>query len=319
MWLDICCDVHEAEHALGRQRATDRFEPGSASLVLDNRTGWADPTPPAGDPALLSLRTGRSIRLGIEHATLGRIWKWRGFVDAVEPRYDPVLHDVVDVSAVCALAEVGRVPLAALAAPVGDGELAGTRINRILNAARWLANKRAIEQNRRTWLTPRPTAPRPPICLTQVADSVGGAVYGDTLGRVRVPRPATGRSTNRPPRTTARSANIAASDVARRRQLSDRRADIVTQTILGRETDVEPVVRDDWSASPSRCRTFEVTDLVCRDAIQLTRLSQRLFRPRWTTSTRIETSHLDAATSDAALDLMTAVDVFKPSRYRCRM
>ena len=41
-WVDITCYGIEVETFTGRDRATDQWEVGTATIVLDNTTGWAD-------------------------------------------------------------------------------------------------------------------------------------------------------------------------------------------------------------------------------------------------------------------------------------
>ena len=64
-WLDITCDVHDVEIDQGRDRSIVRWQVGTASITLDNRDGRYDinvtPTP----PAVLSVRPGRQIRVGV--------------------------------------------------------------------------------------------------------------------------------------------------------------------------------------------------------------------------------------------------------------
>jgi hypothetical protein len=65
---------------------------------------------------------------------------------------------------------------------------------------------------------------------------------------------------------------------------------------------------------------FERTDLLTEryDLLQL--LARRILTTRGhTTAPRVRSVSLDAATADNALDLMATVDVYDPSRYRCRL
>ena len=49
-------------------------------------------------------------------------------------------------------------------------------------------------------------------------------------------------------------------------------------------------------------------------------LAQRILATRAaSTAPRVRSVSLDARTADNALDLMATVDVYKPSRYRCRL
>ena len=65
---------------------------------------------------------------------------------------------------------------------------------------------------------------------------------------------------------------------------------------------------------------FERTDLLTEHHDLLQRLAERILRTRHhTTSPRVRSVSLDARTADNALDLMATVDVYDPSRYRCRL
>ena len=110
LWVDETCHGYAIELAAGRQRNTDTFAPATATIVLDNTSGWADET-------LLTLRPGRAMRIGIDHTTLGRVVLFNGIVDAVAQTYTPESGDSVEISALCALGEVGRVELADLGDP----------------------------------------------------------------------------------------------------------------------------------------------------------------------------------------------------------
>lgn len=65
---------------------------------------------------------------------------------------------------------------------------------------------------------------------------------------------------------------------------------------------------------------FQRTDLLTERYDQLVRLAERILRTRSAaTAPRVRSVSLDAGTSDAAVDLMATVDVYQPSRYRCRL
>jgi hypothetical protein len=65
---------------------------------------------------------------------------------------------------------------------------------------------------------------------------------------------------------------------------------------------------------------FERTDLLTERYDQLVLLAERILNSRHhSTSPRVRSVSLDARTADNALDLMATVDVYDPSRYRCRL
>ena len=49
------------------------------------------------------------VRIGVDHATLGEHWFFRGFVDAVVPTYIPDQPDAVRIECIDCLGEAGRV------------------------------------------------------------------------------------------------------------------------------------------------------------------------------------------------------------------
>jgi hypothetical protein len=65
---------------------------------------------------------------------------------------------------------------------------------------------------------------------------------------------------------------------------------------------------------------FERTDLLTEGYDMLVLLARRVLNSRsHTTAPRVRSVSLDARTADNALDLMSTVDVYDPSRYRCRL
>ena len=320
-WLDMTCEAFEMEFVYGRARNTDTFAPGTATLVFTNITGWADPKPPAGNPASQTMRPGRAIRIGVNHDTLGTVWLWRGFIDAVIPTYDPAAADVVNVSAVCALGEVGRAGVAAVDPPVGAGEAAHVRVHRVLDAVPWSQTARVLYPTSTTMLA-TPLGGQAADLLGVVAESTGGAVYGDTGGNVVFRNPEWQvYDVATPPDATI--GNVAPGDVCPSGwELSSRRDDIITRVSLARfGVDTVPFV---WNDVPGQVlygvETWEARDVLCQEYNTMALLAARMFRTRGhQTTPRVERVTLAPATGDAVVDLATAASVFRPSRYRCRL
>ena len=181
-WLDITCDTISARCEYGRQRSTDRYVPGTATVVVWNPTGWADPFA-ATSPGDLSMRPGRAIRFGVWHQSFGERWLFRGFVDAMDPTYDPTDPDTVAFQCLDALGEVNRAKVPPLDPPVGDGDTVDQRIARLLDAANWPAPNRDLAPSG-TALVATDLGGQLADLLGQAADSGGGAVFGDLQGRV---------------------------------------------------------------------------------------------------------------------------------------
>lgn len=81
------------------------------------------------------------------------------------------------------------------------------------------------------------------------------------------------------------------------------------------------VIRDDLEAQVLYgIEPYERTDLLTKYDSDLAMLADRALRVRSAaTAPRVRSVRLDASTSDGAADLMATVDVYEPSRYRCRL
>lgn len=236
-WRDITCDTFSYRCEYGRQRTTERFVPGVATVLVDNASGWADPShsPNAND---LTVRPGRSIRMGVIHAVYGIRWLFRGFVDAVIPTYLPDETDAVELSCIDALGEVNRAKVPALADPAGAGDTVSQRINRILDRAQWIESKRDIWPTSDT-LVADELGGQVADLLGQAADSGGGSVFGDLEARIAYrPRDWQTFVPGTPPDGTI--GNVDAGDVCPTRwERPFARADITTRAIMGREAPPE--------------------------------------------------------------------------------
>lgn len=319
-WVDITAECHRFEPVLGRKRATDRFDPARLAVIVSNESGWADPVP-LTDPDTLTIRAGRPIRAGIVHEVYGTIWLYRGYVDSVTPRYDPVHAHVVTLTAVCALGEAGRATVPKVAAEVGAGELGHQRIARIANAAKWSTKLRVFEATSVAMLGT--TLGRQAADLFGVTvDSLGGALYGDTAGRL-VLRNRDWQLFDPSTDPIAGTIGQGALDVwASAWTFSNARRDIVTRVVLARDTDAtpQPPYDDPTGQALYGVEDWTSLDLVCSTTVQLDRLADRVLRTRgWETAERVESVRIDASTSDRALDLVTLLDVFGPSRYACSL
>src|SRR5436190_15054268 len=189
-WLDVSCYVHEVEAFRGRDRFTDRFQPGTASITFSNEDGWGDLVGVGPAVAAQTLRPGRPIRIGLtgtwttgtgilEESTR---WLFRGWIDQCVPRYDPVKHDVVEVNCVDALGESGSQP-----APQGPfqgaNEVVHARIHRVLDAVGWFGPKRKVFASATTVQGTELGAQAVDL-MGVAADSAGGVVFGDLDGDV---------------------------------------------------------------------------------------------------------------------------------------
>ena len=181
VWSDVSCYVHEVETFAGRERFNERFEPATASISFDNRTGWGDVVGSPATVILQLLRPGRQLRIGVV-GPWGTRWLFRGWIDRTKPTYDPVLHDVVTVDCIDALGEAG-LPVAPVGPLVGANETVTARLNRVLDAVGWLPAARIIGADATTVIATT-LGSRAIDHLSQTADSAGGIVYGDLAGNV---------------------------------------------------------------------------------------------------------------------------------------
>lgn len=185
-WLDISCHVHEAELFRGRERFNDRFQPGTATITLTNDDGWADLVGDYSQVESQKLRPGRPIRVGVtgpfDGGPIVTRWLWRGFIDQATPSYDPVAHDTIVVNCIDAFGEAGLTDL--LPGPlVGVNERVDQRINRALDAVGWWGSKRNIAVGT-ALMQGTELGGQSSDLMTSAADSAGGVVFGDTVGRV---------------------------------------------------------------------------------------------------------------------------------------
>jgi hypothetical protein len=181
-WLDVSCDTIRTECAYGRAATTDRFVAGTATVIVNNDSGWADPNT-VDVPGILSIRPGRAIRFGVTHITLGDCWVFRGFIDDMQPSYLPDGTDTVELHCVDALGEVNRAKFVPYDVPWGAGENATQRVTRILNLAMWPVAKRQIGPSS-TALLGSDLGGQAADLLGVVSESVGGALFGDLEANV---------------------------------------------------------------------------------------------------------------------------------------
>jgi hypothetical protein len=350
-WYDISCDTRSVRVEYGRRSTTDRFVPGVAHINVDNTTGWADPeiVDPVGS---LSVRPGRPVRIGIIHDVYGYRPLFRGFVDAMVPVYSPTENDTVEFSCVDALGEVNRTKFVPLTIPVGANETASARVNRILDAIPWVP--RDIRSSSEA-LIATDLGGQVADLLGQAADSAGGSVFGDLAARVAFrardwqafasgsPVDATIGNVDRGGvnRVTFGDLNYledgeqvvygptVVGDVCPVRwERPFNRADITTRAIIGRgyppggdpATAHVVTVNDVEGIAKYGIEPFERTDLLTASNASLLAFANRVLETRGDgTTPRVRSVTLDAKTSDDALDLMSTVEVYKPSRYRCRL
>jgi hypothetical protein len=198
-WFDVTCHVQDVATFAGRERAIDQFEVGTATISLDNRDGLFDfplsMADLADDATLLSVRPGRSVRVGVEvpvdtlppEPATRTVLLWAGYIDAANPAYDAVEGDRMILECIDAKGDAGRAAIGAVAAPVGAAETVTARINRVLTAAGWPTYRRAVETSGVTLIATELGSQCVDL-LNIAADSAAGSIYGDVGANNSDPR-----------------------------------------------------------------------------------------------------------------------------------
>ena len=349
-WLDITCDVHDIELDSGRDRTISRWQVGTASITVDNSSGVYDVNVAPTSPAVLSVRPGRQIRVGMWIDTpgsggivqtsfhlLGRWW-----IDAANPTYDPTLHDIIELSCVDAKGQAGKVDIGKVDDPgMGAAETVDARIHRVLDAAAWQSAYRDVTPSAIT-VQATTLGAKAVDLIDLAADSAGGAVFGDEFGRVAfrsrdwqtyepdVPVDATiGNlaATGADVVYGASDVVYGASDVIWQAtsegvcpsgwEMSFEAADMATRVLAGRPNE-PPHVFDDVTAQVLYgLETFTRTDLICNNPADLDIIGARYLRVLSADfMPNVAAVTIDAATSVEARDLAATVDPTVPSRYR---
>jgi hypothetical protein len=319
-YIDVSCHVREISTFSGRERADETWEVGTATITVDNADGWADY--PLGDPdQLLSMRPGREVRIGVLVDGTTAHYLWAGFIDGMEPGYDPEDGEFVTFECIDAKGEAGRPFLGELAAGVGLNETGTARIGRILDAVGWFPSRRSVAstsvQLKATTLDAQAVD-----LLDLAADSVGGAVFGDVQGRVAFRgRDWQAVSVTAPPDGTI-SNDIQGNPTAVcpvNWELSFNREDVATKVVLGRPGEVPFTATNVAAFRLYGEETFERTDLETRLDADIVTLRDRILEVRSPTHMpRIAAVTLDAGTDPAVVDVLAAVSPFKPSIVYCK-
>lgn len=299
--------------------------------------GTPRPTAPRIERAAGGLREplgteelGMWVRIGVDHQTLGTHWLLRGFVNGLVPTYVPDRDDAVRIECIDSLGEAGRVEI--------DGDqlshpflAAPGRIRQILDAASWPKHFRTLFDD--ATLMSRPASGKALDALTAVAESCGGAVYGDPVtgdvvfkgqdwqGPAAADEPQAW-ITNYRPDFEPGVPRVCPSGWEMSSQRQDMNTRVKFSTVTSDTVDGDPVVREwRWPAAERLygVEKYERT-LLCIDGRQVNELAFRQLRLRNPNQfPRVEAVQLDASTEDECLDLMTTATFTTPSKYHCQL
>ena len=325
----------------GRDRTISRWQVGTASITVDNRSGVYDVNVAPLSPAVLSVRPGRQIRVGMSIDGAAPSWLGRWWIDAANPTYDPVLHDVVELSCIDAKGQAGKVDVAETVA-VGGSETVTARINRVLDAANWQGPYRDVAPGTTT-LQATTLGAKTVDLLDVSADSAGGAVFGDWRGRIvykgrdwqtyEPDQPVDAVIGN--PAGTGSDVVYGADDVVYGEQdvvwmvtadaavcpsgweMSFEASDMATRVLVGRPSEAPHVFDDPTAQTLYGLETFSRTDLIPAVPAELDVIGARYLRVLSADfMPNVAAVTIDAATSLEARNLAATVDPTLPSRYR---
>jgi hypothetical protein len=274
---------------------------------------------------------GTWVRIGVDHQTLGKQWFFRGFVDGMVPTYIPERPDAVRIECIDALGEAGRARILDTSIPHRIAE-AHTRIRQILNVSGFPRKLCRIGDD--ATAMSRPSSGKAVDALTHVAESCGGAVYGDPDTGEVVFWGQDWQAFDAGSLPQAFITNFRPDDEEPRPrvcpvgwEMSQRRQDMNTRarfsTVTSDTDDADPIVREWRSAEAEAIYGIELAQrtVLCVTRERVDELASRHLRlrsPR--TFPRVEAVLLDAATADEALDLMTTAQFHRPpSRYQCQL
>lgn len=166
----------------GRDRVTDHYNNGTATITFIDRTGDFDPTNVDG-PYYGDILPMRQLRISATYSSTEH-FLFTGFITSWDYEYEKgfdgafVTVQAEDAFRLLNLAQIETV------ASASAGDLPGQRINQLLDEAGWGSGLRQIS-NGDVPLLDDPQTPRACLnALQTVEDTENGALYCDALGKV---------------------------------------------------------------------------------------------------------------------------------------
>lgn len=166
----------------GRDRVTDHYNNGTATITFIDQTGDFDPSNADG-PYYGEILPMRQLRISATYSGT-EYFLFTGFITSWDYDYQMgfdgafVTVQAEDAFRLLNLAQIEDVP------PSAPGDLPGTRINDLLDEAGWLSSLRQISEGD-VQLLDDPWTVRPCLqALQTVEDTENGALYCDPTGNV---------------------------------------------------------------------------------------------------------------------------------------
>jgi len=180
--VDITDKVISISTRRGRDRVTDHYNAGSATIQFIDQTGDFDPKNASG-PYYGEILPMRQIRISASYSG-NTYYLFTGFITSWDFEYQMGFDGAIitvqaeDAFRLLNLTQVEEIPTSA------PQDLPGTRINDILDVAGWPGSLRAIDAGD-TELLDDPWTPRPALGAMQtIEDTENGALFCDAEGNV---------------------------------------------------------------------------------------------------------------------------------------
>lgn len=272
-WTDITDHVLEGlTFRRGSTRSQGpfwRYEAGTASITLDNLDGRFDPLNLSGpyvSAGQSEIRPNLPVRIS---ANIGGDVEpmWQGVVDSIDLDYNSVTYSTVQLRCVDGVAFLQAADLPELSTPVGAGDTARARIERILDRVGWPVSKRDLDPVTLSTMQASTLAASAWADILLTADSDAGYVWIDRSGRL-VYR-TRGAIAYRPSLTFSSSATTTGKDFDSVTITRDV-AQVYNTVSLARKDGTAVTVEDvDAQATIGQVRGYSRSDLICETSDQV--------------------------------------------------
>ena len=178
-----------------------------------------------------------------------------------------------------------------------------------------------VDPRGRTWtLTTAAAIVRPLLWRFDASDYVNGTAWTDPRGETWTVTSAAAVTPKIPEIPPQWVPPVPADICPTQWQRPFQRDQIATRVLLGRDSTAVVQLDDVPGQVQYGIEPFERLDLETVSDEELHDIAERQLAVRSSaTMPRVRSVHIDAATADNALDLLATVDVYEPSRYRCRL